>query len=258
MHLQSKFYHSATLFKTEATKLDYIRDYTDGIAFEVIKDKADPTSTNPYPHSNDTLAELERMFGEHNIRARMQAKLHDPSFAMNAQKETFEQFLVRFTTTIAPCAYSDEDKIFHLKRNLIKTMQTKVSDGTKYNSLDELITRYRGIDTDYNALSKDRTRRNNSSGNSSGSRNNRGSNSTSNRNSNRPRGVKYPAHVVNKISKEGRCFKCLEKGHRSNDPNAPCKDAQHLTQDQVTAKLATVGVQWEEPQPSELDAQGNE
>ena len=65
-------------------------------------------------------------------------------------------------------------------------------------------------------------------------------------NSTRSRGYKYPQPLVDRIGKEGRCFKCLKVGHRSSDNDAPCKGADPLTKEQVDVVLKAVGVEQDE------------
>jgi len=48
IHLEVKFRQSVVFFLSELEKIDYIRDYCKGIAFNVIKIRVDPASSDLY------------------------------------------------------------------------------------------------------------------------------------------------------------------------------------------------------------------
>lgn len=97
--MESKFRQSALLYTCEQDKIDYIRDHCKEAAFEVIKTKANPTSPNAYLTVLEMIQDLENMFGEFDKVAKSDALLNDPKFGMaiSNPKETFDEFLARFT-----------------------------------------------------------------------------------------------------------------------------------------------------------------
>ncbi len=50
IYLEVKFRQSTVLFLSELEKIDYVRDYYKGIAFDVIKIRVDPASSELYIH----------------------------------------------------------------------------------------------------------------------------------------------------------------------------------------------------------------
>ena len=50
IYLEAKFRQSTVLFPSELEKIDYVRDYYKGIAFDVIKTKVDSASSDLYTY----------------------------------------------------------------------------------------------------------------------------------------------------------------------------------------------------------------
>lgn len=266
MHLFAKFRQSTTLFPTKYDKIDYVRDHCKKTAFDVIKTRSDPFHQNPYLTADEMVQELDAIFGTYDKVAKSDALLHDPNFGIGIlkKKETFETFYTRFSAAIAPLDLPDTYKISNLKRTISTRLRYRIS-GENYSSFRDLVARLRHIAADLKAIDKtaplkEKPRPGNKSGNSSGG----AAASSSNRNtptsggnanssdSSRPRRYKYPKSLVDRIAKEGRCFKCLKTGHRSQEDNAPCKNAAYLTKDQVEVMMKTVGVEPESDNPQEL------
>ena len=123
--MESKFRQSAVLYTCEQDKIDYIRDHCKETAFEVIKTKANSTSPNAYHTVSEMIQDLENMFGEFDKVAKSDALLHNPKFGMaiSNSKETFDEFLARFTSAIAPLDFTDRHKISNLRRTLSERLR---------------------------------------------------------------------------------------------------------------------------------------
>ena len=100
LHLDSKFQANAMYFIIEQSRINYIRDYCKSIAFDVIKARC-LDKTNLYTTSQKILEDLNNMYNEFDTYEKADARLYNPDFDMQ-KKETFNQFLTRYTTTIAP------------------------------------------------------------------------------------------------------------------------------------------------------------
>ena len=269
MHLYSKFNKSAAEFPTEEDKIDYVRDRCKDAAFDVIKTRADNTYANPNPYLTveEMVAELDAMFGTYDKVAKSDNELHDPNFAMGVKdkKETFETFYARFMATIAPLNYGESLRISTLKRLLNQRLKYKIS-GETFKTYPELLARLRHVSADLEAIDKSHPKDNsNRSGGGQGPSGQSQRNNNAGGNGNRPgnprqgssyrgTGYQYPKTLKDRIMKENRCWKCLKTGHRSFDNNAPCKDADPLTKEQVEIMMKTVGVEVteEEQNPTEL------
>lgn len=241
LHLESKFRHSATLFTCEQDKIDYIRDHCKATAFEVIKTRATLSSDNPYLTASEAIQDLDSMFGEFDKVGKADAKLHDPKFPMGKTnpKETFDEFLARYTSAIAVLGFTDVHKISNLRRTISDKLRWKLSDGTTYTSFAQYVNRCRQCDLDIRQSDNYSTRTSQPSNKRTQSYNDGKGKTDNNTNKNR----KYPQHVINKLVKEGRCFKCLKPGHRASDANAPCKNEPRLTDEQVTLQLKAMGAE---------------
>lgn len=260
LHLYAKFRQSSTLFPTESDKIDYVRDHCKETAFDVIKTRSDPFHQNPYVTAEEMVEELDAMFGTYDKVAKSDALLHDPSFGMGIvdKKETFETFYARFSAAIAPLDLPDTYKMSNLKRTISTRLRYRIS-GENFPAFRDMVARLRHVAADLEAIDKTAPPREKSgTGNARG-----GSTGTSStqRNNNAPtsgtsaykgRGYKYPSHLIDRIKKEGRCWKCLKPGHRSGDSDAPCKNSDPLNKDQVEVVMKTAGVEPENPAPTEL------
>ena len=96
------------------------------------------------------IQDLENMFGEFDKIAKSDALLHDPKFgiAIANPKETFDEFLARFTSAIAPLDFTDRHKICNLQRTLSERLCFKMADGTTYTSFSQYVSRCRQCDLD--------------------------------------------------------------------------------------------------------------
>ena len=253
-HLKAKFRQSAVIFPSEYEKIDYIRDHCKSVAYDVIKSRADDDALDPYLTAQEMIDELDSMFGTYDKIAKSNAEIFDPKFGMGFTKkdESFEEFYARFSAAIAPLGFTDIHKISNMKRLISTRLKYRIS-GHPFATYRELVTHIRALDMDLRAIdsasgtsgSKNKDSKG-KGGNGDSTGNQRNSSSKGKDNVTRPRGYKYPQHVVDKIRKEGRCFKCLKPGHRSSDNDAPCKSAEPLTKDQVDVALKAVGVELDE------------
>ena len=255
LHLESKFRQSAILYTCEQDKIDYIRDHCKDTAFEVIKAKANPTSANAYLTSSEMIQDLENMFGEFDKVAKSDALLHDPKFGMAVAnpKETFDEFLARFTSAIAPLDFTDRHKISNLRRTLSERLCFKMADGTTYTSFSQYVSRCRQCDLDLRQAdgfsNRNRNDKNKSSSSYSKGQGRQAGNTTGqSKNLNRYRSSNAAStlrsgQLKQRLIKEGRCFKCGKKGHLATDTDAPYKDQVAIPDQQIVFDLKAVEVE---------------
>jgi hypothetical protein len=272
-HLYSKFRQSAVLFPEEEDKMDYCRDALKGGAYEIVKSRAELGSLNPFTTVVQITDLLDSVYRVFDPVAEADAKVHDPSFRMCStnKNETFDEYYARYLAPTVILNYSDTQNISCMKRNLTDRLRLKLADGTKYTVFEELVTRCRQMSLDLAVADKLREPRGNRGGRNSGGGNSGGGNSgggkpattgntttgntttggaattnaTSNTSSSTPKKKReqYPSHVWDKIKNEGRCSKCLEKGHMRSSNDAPCKGQKGLTVAEGTAKMAGINVE---------------
>ena len=274
MHLKSKFMMSWELFETEVSKILYIRDHCKETAYNIIKAKADLDARDHYTTADEVIADLEAQFGDVDKEAKADAELQDPKSYMGAKdtKETFDAFHSRFTAMISPLDMSEREKCGHLRRMIASRLKYRILDYASSSSYRELVSRLRQVDLNLRLVDQQSPRggRGGSSLNPRGGRGGSSSNLNPNTNSNsnsrgssRSRGSSVirkllPEHVSNRLKKEGRCFKCLQPGHLPNESNAPCRDKEWLTNDQVTAQLAEAGIEQNSDAPPTYNQQLSE
>lgn len=272
IHLQTYIRVCAWQFPTAQHEIDYTRDHLGGEAYDTIENRADPESGDPYYSLEDMLRDLELLYGEKNKVAKAEAKLKDNNFRMAVvnRSETFEQFVARFNAAVAPLRLDDEAKIRHLRWGMTKGLQR----GTAHLS---------GIKTDYHAfvegvrdtndyvddMSLDNVHRLRDPQTASRpkpdtARNANGYSTRAYRKDTVPERTtkigghsitRFPAYIRAKILGEGRCFKCLEKGHRPTENNAPCKHSPVVAKEEAIIKLAAIGIVWDGVDGEDYDSE---
>ena len=228
LHLHSKFRASAILFPTEQSRIDYIRDHCKSTAFDVIKARCLRDASDPYTTAQQMLEDLDNMYGEFDPYGTADARLHSPDFGMSVQKkETFDQFLTRYTVTIAPLQLSEQQKISQLTRTITRRLRFLTINGIKPTVFKDYVKRLRQCDLNMRLTNQQHGHQHDQyhedfDGYSSDQ-------SHSSKSSKQGKGRGY--HGANQHSKEtreqlrheGKCFRCQKPGHMAMDQNAPCK-----------------------------------
>ena len=111
------------LFLIEQSRIDYIRDHYKSVAFDIIKTRClnKDNTTKPYVTAQKMLEDLDNMYVEFDSYETTDATLHDPNF--NMKKETFDEFLAKYTAIIAPLQLSEQQKISHLTRTITRRLR---------------------------------------------------------------------------------------------------------------------------------------
>ena len=66
---------SQELFKTEVSKILYIRDHYKNTAYDIIKSRADLDSADPYLTASEIINDLEQNFGDFDKEGKADAEL---------------------------------------------------------------------------------------------------------------------------------------------------------------------------------------
>ena len=201
------------------------------------------------------IQDLENMFGEFDKVAKSDALSHDLKFRMAVAnpKETFDEFLARFTSAIAPLDFTDRHKISNLRRTLSERLRFKMADGTTYTSFSQYVSLCRQCDLDLRQAdgfsNQNRNHKNKpSSSYSKGQRrqaeNTTGQSKNLNRyRSNNAASTLCSGQLKQRLIKEFRCFKCGKKGHLATDIDAPCKDQVAIPDQRIVFDLKAVEVE---------------
>ncbi len=213
------------------------------------------TSANAYLTSSEMIQDLENMFGEFDKVAKSDALLHDPKFGMAVAnpKETFDEFLARFTSAIAPLDFTDRHKISNLRRTLGERLRFKMADGTTYTSFSQYVSRCRHCDLDLRQADGFSNRNRNDKDKPSSpyfkdqglqAGNITGKSKNLNRyRSNNAVSTLCSGQLKQRLIKEGRCFKCGKKDHLATDTDAPCKDQVAIPDQQIVFDSKSVEVE---------------
>ena len=108
--MKAKFRQSAVLFPSKLEKIDYVRDHCKGIAFNVIKIRADPASSDLYTHTQKIITDLYYIFKKFDKITSSDAKIHNPNFKIDTvnKNEIFDIFYTRFYAEVVFFNYNDD------------------------------------------------------------------------------------------------------------------------------------------------------
>ena len=185
------------------------------------------------------------MFGEFDKVAKSDALLHNPEFGMAVAnlKETFDTFLARYTSAITTLDFTDRHKISNLRWTLSERLRFKMADGTTYTSFSQYVSRCRQCDLDLRQADSFCTRNRSDKNNKFGSKLNTPESLTENsvlRYSDKERSIYRSGWLKERLMKEGRCFKCGKRGHRSIDLDAQCQGQSAVSDEQLSLKLERI------------------
>ena len=134
-------------------------------------------------------------------------------------------------------------KISNLKRTITYKLAEKISDGHRATSFKDFTARLRQMDVDlrhfrrYNQDTHSTSR--SSSRTTTYSRGRKTSRSLSRRSSvssiTSSHPGAYPEEFKQQLRQEGRCLKCMKRGHLPTDDKAPCKNNQSMTYKEAKA-----------------------
>ena len=161
------------------------------------------------------------------------------------KKESFETFYARFSAAIAPLEFFDVIKISNLIRLISNRLKHKLTEQT-FITYRDLVGYLRKLDLDLKQIDNTvaRNKEKETIKQTRFDTFNRGMSFTGKGSGdNKLRDYKYSKSLVNRIRKEGRCFKCLQTGHRSGEDNALYKNAPPLNKEQVEVILKIADVE---------------
>ena len=272
MSITSKVRNNQSYFTNEWRIIDYIRESVSGTAFNAIKSRCDINGTYPYQNHREVLSDLDNIFAIHDLIGRTYAKVNSQEMKMGP-KEPFEEYYGRFLSCISPLRLDDRHKIELLKLNLTKRLSLRTSGlaGSTNVSFNEFCNNLKATDLDLRLCDERYTetkppartgRANRAIGTTSAapwSRNWRRDDAvptmkeTTKVTVRKQEGPSMPPHIASRVRKEGRCFKCLATTHRSNDPDAPCRDSPFLTPKEMAAQLSTINIEWDGVEDETVD-----
>ncbi|EDU48213.1 predicted protein [Pyrenophora tritici-repentis Pt-1C-BFP] len=243
------FLNKTTIHTTVQDQLDYLIDHLRGPAAAQVEYRAAPGARNAYVTAEEVLTELDRIFDTVDKVTEASAALHDSGSGGLKQRdnESFNTWVARFTSTVAPLNLGDNEMIQHA----IRLMKFGRNAGLQFRHGDtwEAFAQNCRTQQQLSRLTQSsgnngtRTGRNtsNAGGGGNGNGNSNSSGSTTRNNYGRTRAQ------LNALSKQGECFKCggtanvSGKKHRPTDADVPaaCKSGSIVPASRVPALKAT-------------------
>ena len=97
------------------------------------------------------------MYGEFDPAGTAEATLYDPDFNMK-NNETFDDFLTRYTSTIAPLQLGEQQQISNLIRTITPRLRWQTINGSKPTSFQAYVQQLRQCDLNMRLLDKEMKR----------------------------------------------------------------------------------------------------
>ncbi|KAG9385838.1 hypothetical protein A1F94_002588 [Pyrenophora tritici-repentis] len=112
------FLNKTTIHTTVQDQLDYLIDHLRGPAAAQVEYRAAPGARNAYVTAEEVLTELDRIFDTVDKVTEASAALHDSGSGGLKQRdnESFNTWVARFTSTVAPLNLGDNEMIQHAIR----------------------------------------------------------------------------------------------------------------------------------------------
>jgi hypothetical protein len=225
---------------TDAT-VGYISSRTESIAFDVLWPHMpnNPDAVEVFQSKEDALRVLHSAFQNHDRKAKARLEF---SQLKQSEKETFDEFYVKFQKAVTPLQKTEADRMEDLVEKLNKSLYFHVTRWGPQENMETLVNRIRTLDyanqkiqvqrpreKDSKDADKGRTLNNNSRRPSRPALSSSSTTSTSSTSS-KPFPEKYRGlpkltdELRKELAEKNACYACREvtdPPHRSNDPVCP-------------------------------------
>ena len=111
--VEVKVKHDPLMFRQSGSDIDYALFHCNGIALDIVINRAIPGSLNPYQSLREMLDDMDSTFGIENQEVKALLKLKDPASKQRLD-EPFQAFVARTYSLMNVAAFTDTQKIFHL------------------------------------------------------------------------------------------------------------------------------------------------
>ena len=148
-------------FFTKQHKINYVRNHTKKIAYDIIKNRTRIDFSNFYITIVELLKNLNENFdnNENTKRNKIHIKFFYFEFRM-IDNETFEIFIIRYIVVIVDLQYVDYILIFQLKSKLIFFLRKFIVVFKKTKNYRKFVQKFRHIDQDFQKLKNYRNSKN--------------------------------------------------------------------------------------------------
>ena len=256
-----KFWTSARQYSIEQHKINYVRKHLKSVAYDAVVYRAQMNSVYLYNTFDEMLKDLEQVFEKRDEVLKKTSELFSNNFFMSFKNknEIFNEFMIRFNSLAVPLRVDDNIKINELKKKITSTMRYRMRYFKNVKIWHEFVEHCRDVYEDIEEVNQykidktstfiSKTIRVSRFSRIKDSKFDQQQDSTEfrrSRNRTDDRATRLSTHIVERLRKEKRCFRCFKKGHSFRDKDASCKDQDVATEDQLSAALAAVGIEWNE------------
>jgi hypothetical protein len=235
------FLSKTNVYTTVQDQMDYVIDHLRGPAGQRVEYRSTKGARNPYTTVEDIFEELNRVYDTLDPTSEASARLHDGTLKQG-DREGFDAWIGRFTSTLAPLVLSDHEMVQHA----IRLMRFGGQAAQLYRKDDRWDVFMENCRTQQQMrrLTSGGNRDNNT-GNTRGGRGGRGGGNAGNGSS---RNYGRTRVQMQTLLKQAQCFKCggtanvNGEKHRATDDDAPaaCKNGPIVPAARIPALRSAV------------------
>lgn len=225
---ETKFRRSHKNYPDEWSKVEYLRGYCAGAAYETVKSRALPQSNRRYKHRQDLYDDLTENFGVPDKKKAALDRIFNGK-VKQAEHEKVGTWISRFNVLAIEAGLDQTSKMFLALANLNAKFKTAATQNAKPNeSWAEFVARMRAVEQSAAAAYGTNTnpsRRNESkSTDAKKEEEKKKGKKAGGRDKDDEYGSYRPKEQFERIIQKKVCAKCFKSDHKFNDPAAPCKD----------------------------------
>ena len=256
-----KFWINARQYSIEQHKINYVRKHLKSVTYDVVVYRTQMNNVYLYNTFDEMLKNLEQVFEERDEVFKKTSELFNNNFFMNFKNknEIFNEFMIRFNSLTVSLRVDDNIKINEFKKKIISTMRYEMKYFKNVKIWHEFVKHCRDvyeniekvnqykIDKTSTFISKTtRISRFNRIKNSKFDQQQNNIEFRRSRNRTHDRAIRLSTHIVKRLRKKKKCFRCFKKNHFFKDKDASCKNQDVATEDQLSAALTAVNIEWNE------------
>lgn len=249
---------------SEQDKIEWVRGYLRGTAYNAVKERTREASRNPYGALREMIQDLDNQFEDKSRKQTARHKLHHPTSRMK-EGEAYTVWFPRFNNLLAVLNLPDDWARDELMDHITDKLADRVNAGEPPTTFAALHARLLKLDE----AERLRATRNASRFDPFGFRSQQEkpgkfqkTATTKTPSAQKPGSqrkgdgstVWRPPLLFRKTVKSGRCTFCGKEEHKGDDPNRPCKNDKPISDEELAILLHAVELDEDEDEGTESES----
>ena len=264
----TKFWINARQYLIERHKINYVRKHFKSVIYDTIAHRVQMNNVNFYNVFVEMFADLEKAFDIKNEKNKKISELFSSSFHQNFKNknEIFDEFMIRFNALVVFLRLENNILIDQLRKKMKSALSYKmwifenIENWKQFvikcrNVCDDLkhVDRYKIDKTTSSTIKATRVRRSNRSKKSKFDKSQSDTKIYIVKKNSTRRTTRLFNHIVERLRKKNRCFKCFKKSHIAENRNVFCKNEKSTSKNTLSIVLAAIDIEWNEMKKEWID-----